>query len=77
MNISPKELQEIRSERFRQGKCPICDREADFRHSGTKKEGNHKFRVYRCSKCGGTFRVHVKTEISFCKVTRAGEGMTL
>lgn len=77
-DMTQKDLYEIRAKRFSEGRCPICNVSgAHFEHSGTKTEDAYKFRVYRCSECSGTFRVLVKTEILFCKVTKAGEGTTL
>lgn len=72
-----QELYEIRAKRYSEGKCPVCNQGADFKRTRTTTEAGHKFRIMHCRSCKSTFRVLVKTEISFCKVTKAGDGQTL
>ncbi|NTW98345.1 MAG: hypothetical protein HGB35_00095 [Geobacteraceae bacterium] len=71
--LSPKELFAARSKLFESGKCPVCSEQAQFKHTGTKAEGNSRLRVMQCPHCGSTFRVHVRVELSFCKVTKEAE----
>lgn len=75
--MTQRELYAIRAQRYAEGRCPMCNETADFKRTRTAVEAGHKFRTLHCHHCGSTFRVEVKTEIRFCKVTRAGDGMTL
>jgi len=59
---------------FDDGRCPFCGEPSPFRRRNTRNEGDNKLWVMKCPLCQSTFRVHVKTELSFATLA-TGTGM--
>jgi hypothetical protein len=72
--MTQKEIYMQRARLFSEGKCPVCGKEADFRHTGTRQEGSIKMRTMQCPHCQSAFRVRVQVEVFFSKVTKEGTG---
>lgn len=70
--MTHREVYEHRRLLFAAGKCPHCERTANFTQTGTRQVDAVKQRTLRCPHCGTAFRVNVRMDVSFSKITREG-----